>query len=179
MAITLDSVKMQAWLPEDKLIRTLLPHGLQKGPVFCMTSSPSSGLYSLLARLPGCPFMEQSPDVHLYTDATGSIGFGAFFDNQWFQSLWLPGHHLISITCQEVYPIYLACMLWGPMWANRRICFHCDNQAMVTILSTIMNLVRLITLQTHLFNFTFTSKHMPGVNNGIAGTYIAARSLFS
>lgn len=66
-------------------------------------------------------------------------------------------------------------MLWAPLWANRRICFHCDNQATVAILSAksskiprIMNLVRLITLQTLKFNFTFSAKHVPGLDNGIA-----------
>lgn len=66
-------------------------------------------------------------------------------------------------------------MIWGPHWANRRICFHCDNQAVVAVLSAksskiprIMNLVRLITFQTLKFNFTFTAKHVPGVDNGIA-----------
>ena len=136
--------------------------------MFCTISSPSSGL---------------SPDIHLYTAlmpqvllALKPFSIISGFKVHGFQVT----HHLnpvtgISITWQELYPIYLACMLWGPMWANRRICFHCDNQATVTILSTktsqiprIMNLVRLITLQTLLFNFTFTSKHVPGVDNGIA-----------
>lgn len=31
-----------------------------------------------------------------------------------------------------------------------------------------MNLVRLITLQTLIFNFTFSAKHVPGLDNGIA-----------
>ena len=81
----------------------------------------------------------------------------------------------MSIAWQELYPIYLACMQWAPLWANKRICFLCDNQATVAILSSkkskiprIMNLVPLITLQTLLFNFTFTAKHVPGVDNGIA-----------
>lgn len=232
MGITLDSVQMQARLPEDKLIRTrtlLYTWSSKRACVLrdlqyligslqfaCKVISPGRPFMQCIINLthnvskPGQliylnrefrkdvvmwqlfldhwngvslflpPFTEQSPDIHLYTDAAGSIGFGAFFDNQWFQGSWLPGHHLnpvtgISITWQELYPIYLACMLWGPMWANRRICFHCDNQATVSILSTktsriprIMNLVRLITLQTLLFNFTFTAKHVPGVDNGIA-----------
>ena len=232
MGITLDSVQMQARLPEDKLIRTrtlLYTWSSKRACVLrdlqsligslqfaCKVISPGRPFMQRIINLthnvskPGQliylnrefrkdvvmwqlfldhwngvslflpPFTEQSPDIHLYTDAAGSIGFGAFFDNQWFQGSWLPGHHLnpvtgISITWQELYPIYLACMLWGPMWANRRICFHCDNQATVSILSTktsriprIMNLVRLITLQTLLFNFTFTAKHVPGVDNGIA-----------
>ena len=126
------------------------------------------------------PFTESSPQIHLYTDAAGSIGYGAFFNNEWFQGKWLPSHQLnpatgISIAWQELYPIYLACMLWAPLWANKRICFHCDNLATVTILSAksskvprIMNLIRMITLQTLMFNFTFTAKHVPGVDNSIA-----------
>ena len=78
-----------------------------------------------------------------------------FYDNQWFQGKWLPSHQLrsltgVSITWQELYPIYLTA--W---WANRRIGFYCDNQAVIAILSAksskipcVMNLVWLITFQT-------------------------------
>ena len=60
---------------------------------------------------------------------------------------------------------------------HRRICFYCDNQAVVAILSAksskisrVMNLVRLITYQTLRFNFTFTARRVPWVNNGIANS---------
>ena len=126
------------------------------------------------------PYSEPSPQIHLFTDASSAIGYGAFFNNLWFQGGWLPEHFLntsmgISITWQELFPIYLACMVWGPLWANRRICFHCDNQAVVAILSSkssriprVMNLIRLITFQTLKYNFTFTAKHVPGLDNSIA-----------
>ena len=126
------------------------------------------------------PYSEPSPQIHLFTDASGAIGYGAFFNNLWFQGGWLPEHFLntsmgISITWQELFPIYLACMVWGPLWANRRICFHCDNQAVVAILSSkssriprVMNLILLITFQTLKYNFTFTAKHVPGLDNSIA-----------
>lgn len=77
-------------------------------------------------------------------------------------------------------------MIWAPLWANRRICFYCDNQAVLAILSAksskipfVMSLVWLITFQTLSFNFTFTTKHVPGVNNVIA-EYLVSRymSLF-
>ena len=61
-------------------------------------------------------------------------------------------------------------MIWAPLWANRRICFYCDNQAAIAILSAksskiplVMNLVWLITFQTLSSNFTFTAKYVPGV----------------
>ena len=232
MGITLDSVNMQARLPEDKLsnARSLLADWSSKRvcrlqdlqsligtlQFACRVISPGRPFMQRIINLTrGCarpkriifltqefrkdilmwqffldhwngvslflpPYTESSPQIHLYTDAAGAVGYGAFFDNQWFQGKWLPSHQLnpstgISITWQELYPIYLACMIWGPHWANRRICFHCDNQAVVAVLSAksskiprIMNLVRLITFQTLKFNFTFTAKHVPGVDNGIA-----------
>ena len=56
------------------------------------------------------------PDLQLYTDASGSLGYGGFLDGQWFQGSWLPNHTLskergISIEWQELFPIYLACIL--------------------------------------------------------------------
>lgn len=232
MGITLDSVNMQARLPEDKLCnaRSLLSNWSSKRvcrlqdlqsligtlQFACRVISPGRPFMQRIIHLTrGCvrpkqiifltqefrkdilmwqffldhwngvslflpPYTESSPQIHLYTDAAGAVGYGAFFNNQWFQGKWLPSHQLnpttgISITWQELYPIYLACMIWGPSWANRRICFYCDNQAVVAVLSAksskiprIMNLVRLITLQTLQFNFTFTAKHVPGVDNGIA-----------
>ena len=232
MGITLDSVRMEARLPLDKLChaRSLLASWASKQTCHLRDLQSLIGTLQFACRVisPGRPFMQRiinltrgdsspkrklyltpeftkdilmwqfflekwngvslflppftqsSPEIHLFTDAAGAIGFGAFFDNQWLQGEWLPSHQLnpasgISITWQELYPIYLACMLWAPLWSNKRICFYCDNQAAVAILSSksskiprIMNLVRLITLQTLQFNFTFTAKHVPGVDNGIA-----------
>ena len=93
-------------------------------------------------------------------------------------SIPLQGLALLHCTWQELYPIILSnCMIWAPLWANRRICFYCDNQAVIAILSTksskipcVMNFVWLITFQTLSFNFTFTARyrHIPQVNNVIA-----------
>lgn len=65
------------------------------------------------------PFTEPSPQIHLFTDAAGSFGYWGFFNNLWFQGRWPPSYQLnsttgISIQWQELYSIYLACMLWAP-----------------------------------------------------------------
>ena len=121
------------------------------------------------------PFTEPSSKIHLFTDAASSLGYGH------------PSHQLnpatgISIQWQELYPICLACMLWASIWANRSICFHCDNQATFAILSSksskipqIMNLVRLITLQTLKFNFTFPAKDVPGLTMASLTVSLAPR----
>jgi hypothetical protein len=66
----------------------------------------------------------QSPTLQLYTNAAGSIGFGGYLAGQWFQGLWLPEQNInqktgISIAWQELYPIYLACCLWGSQWTSK------------------------------------------------------------
>lgn len=232
MGITLDSLKMQARLPEDKLSSAQEKISAWSTRKVCRLKDLQSliGTLQFACRVisPGRPFLQRminltrgfsnpnqciklndefrkditmwqlflsnwngvslflppfklpSPQIHLYTDAAGSIGYGAYYNNQWFQGKWLQEHQIhlpsgISIAWQELFPIYLACMVWAPLWANKQICFHCDNEATVAILSSksskiprIMNLVRPITLQTLKFNFIFTAKHVPGVDNSIA-----------
>ena len=87
-----------------------------------------------------------------------SITFGSKVDGSLNTSMG------ISITWQELFPIYLVCMVWGPLWANHRICFHCENQAVVAILPCkssriprAMNLIRLVTFQTSKYNLTFSA----------------------
>jgi hypothetical protein len=81
----------------------------------------------------------------------------------------------ISIAWQELYPIYLACCLWGTQWTSKCIVFFCDNESIVQVLNQktskspkIMDLLRAIVLCTLTNNFTFTAKHVRGIDNGIA-----------
>ena len=120
------------------------------------------------------------PDLQLFTDASGSIGYGGYLNGQWFQGHWLPKHTLskkrgISIEWQKLFPIYLACTLWGRSWSGQRIRMWCDNQSVVAIINSkhsksprVMDLLRAITLQTLSYNFTFNATHIPGLQNSIA-----------
>ena len=114
------------------------------------------------------PEQTTSLSLQVYTDASVSIGFGGYLAGQWFQSRWLPEQKLnkttgISIEWQELYPVYLACRLWGSQWTAKRIVFFCDNESVVRILNQktskspkIMELLRPIVLWTLQHNFTFT-----------------------
>ncbi|XP_069134328.1 uncharacterized protein [Argopecten irradians] len=73
--------------------------------------------------------------LKLYTDASGTRGFGGFLNGQWFAQSWPP--HLqdlvqttdeLSIAFKELYPIVVAVMLWGHRWKGLRILFMCDNK---------------------------------------------------
>ncbi len=129
-------------------------------------------------------FLDREPtsaqDLHLYTDASGTLGFAGFFQGKWFASTW--DEELISslnaelsIAFQELYPIVVAAILWGRDWQRKQILFHCDNLAVVHILNkgrspclAIMQLMRRLVIVASLCNFNFMSIHVPGYNNQIA-----------
>ena len=76
---------------------------------------------------------------------------------------------------KELFPIVLACHIWGQSWANKRVKFWCDNQSVVHILKSgtskdekIMLLVRLLFLVTAKLNFRVCAEHLPGETNKIA-----------
>lgn len=114
-------------------------------------------------------------DLDLYTDAAGSLGFGAYFQGHWAHGSW-PSHLLaMEITFKELVPIVLSLHLWGAEFANRRIVFHCDNEAVVHIINKqstrskpIMVLVRILVSVCLHYNILFRAKHIASSQNSIA-----------
>ncbi|XP_021339760.1 uncharacterized protein LOC110440977 [Mizuhopecten yessoensis] len=123
-----------------------------------------------------------SDEICLYTDASGTLGYGGYFRGSWFAEPWprdldnpYANNNELSIAFQELYPIVVAALIWGHLWVGQRIVFMCDNAATVAILCKgrsksphIMPLVRRLTLCACTFNFTVLSKHVPGHLNNIA-----------
>ena len=60
------------------------------------------------------------PNLSLSTGVSGSLGYGASYSGA---RLMVWGRH------KELFPIVLACFVWGDQWRNRRIQFCCDNQS--------------------------------------------------
>ena len=66
-------------------------------------------------------------------------------------------------------------MTWGHLWSQKRICFYCDNQAIVLAwqgksskqskLATLFRKLFFVAAQN---NFTVMLKHIPGTKNSIA-----------
>ena len=75
--------------------------------------------------------------LHLYTDATGGIGFGAYFSGHWVCAAWPDtwSEFQSNITFLELVPMAIALCTWGHDLVNRMVMFHCDNQAAVAILN--------------------------------------------
>jgi hypothetical protein len=116
-------------------------------------------------------------DFQLYSDASGSLGYGAFFQGKWFAQAWGPdapklGDDDMSIAFMELVPIVTCAVTWGSSWTCKRILFHCDNMTTVSIIAKgrsksplIMRLMRRLTLCSATYNFIVHAKHIPGKFN--------------
>lgn len=123
---------------------------------------------------------ESSLQLQLFTDAAPSIGFGGFFQEQWFAEKWpndfpKTASDFVSSALYELYPIAVASVIWGPQWSRKRITMLCDNEATVAIINkgrsscnTIMPFVRRLIWQSVVFNFIIKAEHIPGRCNVIA-----------
>ena len=121
------------------------------------------------------PHWTPAPDLELYTDSAGSVGFGAYCGGDWFQGHWPPELADRSIQFKELYPIVLAATVWGHRWTTLKIRMLCDNQAVVhSIVSGTSHCPHIMHLLRNLFyiaathNFTISAQHIPGTHNIIA-----------
>ena len=227
LGITLDSFRLEARLPPDKLssIKDAITVWLTKHEVSKRELLSLIGLLSFAAKVvpPGRSFLRRMIDLacsqpsldslipltepffkdlhwwhtfleswngrsflmspkwlpssalRLFTDSSGTIGYGAYFQGHWFNGKW-PSHDLQrSIQWKELFPIVLAAATWGPQWSTKRILFLCDNEAVVAALRSgtslspeIMVLIRTLHFCAAKHNFTASAKHVPGAHNSIA-----------
>ena len=114
-------------------------------------------------------------DINLFTDASGSIGYGAIFGTHWFCGPWSAWWINHNITLLELYPVVLALEVWGPLLSQKRILLHTDNQALVAVLQKqsskeplVMVLVRRLVLCCLKHNLVLTAEHIAGKDNTIA-----------
>ena len=113
--------------------------------------------------------------LQLYTDSAGSIGYGGYFGNMWFQGLWPQEVKGLNIALLELYPICLAIKLWGDKLSNKCIQINSDNMSVVHIINSstskdlsIMTLLRTFVLDTMSRNIMVRSQHIIGSSNVIA-----------
>ena len=121
------------------------------------------------------PGLSASHDLEVTSDASGSLGFGAYFREEWFSGSWATSQVSQSIAYKELFPVVIAAHVWGAQWARHHILFRSDNEAVVYILNSrtskipcLMRLLRLLLASAAHFNFSFTSQHVPGILNNIA-----------
>ena len=57
------------------------------------------------------PDWTPADEFQLFTDAAGTLGYGAFWNGHWFSEPW-PAHLHKSIEWKELYAIVIACKTW-------------------------------------------------------------------
>ena len=111
---------------------------------------------------------------HIYLD-TCLTGLGGCFKNMVY-TISLPlGFKNYSIVHLEMLNIVVALKVWGPMWRDARIQIHCDNLAVVQVLtsggsrdSILSTCAHNIWLLSALYNISIQFSHIAGVENTVA-----------
>lgn len=120
-------------------------------------------------------------DAQLFTDSAAGVGlgFGAYFNGKWTYAAWPESWFDLGITDDitvlELFPLLVAVHIWGEKLRNKKICFRCDNIAVVHIVNTmtsksdrVMVILRAFTLLCLKLNVIVRSAHVSGVFNNLA-----------
>ncbi|KAM3929144.1 LOW QUALITY PROTEIN: uncharacterized protein RB166_006928 [Leptodactylus fuscus] len=118
-------------------------------------------------------------ELSLYTDASGSYGFGAVFGFEWCAEPWPPSWRELgwcsNLTLLEIFPIVVSVVLWGESLRDRCVCFWCDNQSVVNAINhlsssspPVLSLLRFLVLRCLELNIWFRARHVPGIQNSVA-----------
>ena len=121
------------------------------------------------------PSRTTAEDIGFYTDASGLIGFGLVFGNEWSHGTWSSSQVPHSIEWKELYAVVLALCTWAPQLKHRRVLLYTDNEAICYIWRTgtssskaIMDLVRAGLLLAAHHNIIILLCHIAGHNNTLA-----------
>ena len=109
---------------------------------------------------------------HIYLDAC-LTGLGGCFKNLVYT---IPlGFEHYSIVHLEMLNIVVALKIWGSMWRDARIQIHCDNLAVVQVLTSggsrdpvLSTCASNIWLLSAVYNITIQFSHIAGVQNTVA-----------
>lgn len=120
-------------------------------------------------------FQQRDPAFHVFTDASGSYGCGDYSSPYWFSLQWPSSWADSAISIKELVPVVVAAALWGRRWQGRHVRFHCDNTAVVAMLSkwsagpvSAHHLLRCLYFYSAYYQFDFSAKHISGVDNVLA-----------
>ena len=140
------------------------------------------GILFMCYQLPSCVSVVfqrlLNPMAHVYTDASGSFGYGGILmSSQWFQIQWPPAWADIDICVKELVPVVVTAALYDRSWYRQCICFHTDNMGVVGFLQRwslgnprAHNLLRCLYFYTALYQFDYSVEHIPGTLNTVADT---------
>ena len=119
--------------------------------------------------------------LQLFTDSAGSpdLGCACFLSGRWafmqWPTSWVKQQLFSDMTFLEMVPLLLAMTLWGEMVAKKKILFHIDNEALVSVINRqtakskrLMILVRKFVLLCMKLEVVFKAVHISSKCNKIA-----------
>ncbi len=114
-----------------------------------------------------------SSAIHVYSDASGSYGCGAYNASaEWIQVQRPVSWQKVDISAKEMVPIVLAAAIWGREWHRHHVVFYSDNAAVAAVIQQrsardplLLHLLRCLNFYAAHFQFRYTAKHVPRVLN--------------
>ena len=122
-----------------------------------------------------CFFLQEkclnSLELNLITDSC-KFGYAGIFQNSYFYGSFPVWWQLQNITLLELYPIVLAVEIWVESFRNRKVLFHTDNKALVSVINKqtsrehlVMILIRRLVLFCLKNNIVVSAVHVVGSLN--------------
>lgn len=119
---------------------------------------------------------EGSPELALFSDASGREGFGVILDTEWCVQKWPNEWHRQKVTSRitvlELFPIVIAFHLWPTVLSARQVVFWSDNMAVVQAINSqssscplTLCLLRELVRACLVNNVECKARHIQGVRN--------------
>ncbi len=121
--------------------------------------------------------VSECPQETMLSDASGSWGCAATWDNKWFQLSWKEAERAKdwNIMPKELLPILVATVVWKARWRGKVIRAKCDNMAVVATIKSgscrekvAMHLRRCLAFVEASVPLTIVAEHIRGVENTVA-----------
>ena len=114
-------------------------------------------------------------EFNIVSDASGSLGFGAYWDWKWFNLQWPAQFLSLNIATKELLLVVIAAVLFGSQWQGQLIQFTVNNMAIVHDLKTtcnkdshLMHLICILVFIAAHSNFWFIARYIEDQANTIA-----------
>lgn len=142
--------------------------------------------HSFLSSWNGTRLLSNPPTLTCATDASGTVGIGGHWEDEWFAFSWTDtqlsslshfpsSSSLSSSTFIELLAIAVALSIWGSVWLHSHARILCDNQGAVAALATrtspqpaLSRLLRHITTLEMCHHLTLSATYLPGPQNALA-----------
>ena len=114
--------------------------------------------------------------IHYETELDACLqGIGARWGNRVYASKNPTEYDNMTIVHYKMLNIMVALRTWGSLWSGKTVCIHCDNEAVVTVLSTgetkdltLAAIARHVWLSMVEYDICLKTVHIRGKDNNIA-----------